>query len=440
MTAGLVELLSPRFTLHMGEHALGLDAIARHARETTLPANIAGRVVTTPARDPLEALRYIEACIQADALPVPSALCTTPTVLDARFTAIAGDVLVLRTSGSTGAPRHAVFHRDALARSAALIAADLALQPDDVVGLVLPCDHGFGLVGQLLAAAMVGARVQWAPGAFAQQRIAALAAGGATVLAAVPFGLAQLLAALPGCASLPPLRQVGVAGGALPRGLAEAALRTFPRVELVHQYGCTEAGPRLTSISSRNPAFWTGSVGRALPGVSIAVLDPDDAGEGELTFASPSAMTRYLEGAVESAQAGTPSASGRWLRTGDRGSVTADGLVFVTGRTDDVVKLRGEKVSLASVARATEEAGAEDAIACCLPSESSDPDGILAVLYAGDVSLSPRDLARSLPRGVVVKRLRHVSQLPRTLSGKVDRVAAAQLLTRTADDHPAHRS
>jgi acyl-coenzyme A synthetase/AMP-(fatty) acid ligase len=74
-----------------------------------------------------------------------------------------------------------------------------------------------------------------------------------------------------------------------------------------------------------------------------------------------------------------------------------------------------------------------------LPSESSDPDGILAVLYAGDVSLSPRDLARSLPRGVVVKRLRHVSQLPRTLSGKVDRVAAAQLLTRTADDHPAHR-
>ncbi|WP_199442855.1 AMP-binding protein [Umezawaea beigongshangensis] len=84
------------------------------------------------------------------------------------------------------------------------------------------------------------------------------------------------------------------------------------------------------------------SVGKPLPGIELRVVDEHgtvcgDDRLGEIQVAGPSVTTGYLH-----APAATAAAfDGRWLRTGDLG-FTLDGELFVTGRTTDMIIVRGQ--------------------------------------------------------------------------------------------------
>lgn len=403
----LEALAAPSFAIELPERRLTLSDLLARARsvESEIVAQ-PGEVVELPARDPVALLTWIEACWRTGRVPLPRLDVRVPRRVSLPTTDAA---LVLRTSGSTGEPKHPEFELGAVQRSARRIAKYLGLHRDDRVALMQPVDSGFGLVGQLLAAASAGATVIPSTPVFPDERVAALHAARASVLSGVPFLLAQLVEA--GVHSRE-MRVVGVAGAALPPSLAARLEEVFPEATIWSQYGCTEAGPRLTAIETTASAYASGSAGRAIEGVSLHICD-----NGEVAFETDTAMRGYLgdEPATKAARVG------RGWRTGDLGELTSDGHLQLTGRVDDVVKVRGLKVSLAAVVEAVESCGASAAVALAPP----ELDGI-CVLVEGSLP-SKGELVRKLPLESMPSRMHQVAALPRLASGKIDRIAAARL-------------
>lgn len=403
-------LVHPRARLVVGERVLDRDALV--AVESSTEAMTGVWVV--PATDPLAVWSGWVAAASGGGAILPDREASAPRPLSIR---VEGEVsLVLRTSGSTGTSRLAAFEGRAVAWSAETIARSLSWTPDDRIGLVAPVDHAFGLIGVMLAGLSAGATVVAAQGAFAEDRAARIGAHGCTVIAGVSSVVDGVVRHLDDEARRR-VRQIGTAGGPLRLSDAQRWREVCSGAVVVNQYGCTEAGPRLTACFSDDPVFDAGSVGRPLPGVEIAVVD------GEVVFASPGQMTGYLDdpGSSAARTCDLPSGARGW-RTGDAGRVEGDG-VWITGRLDDRVKVRGEWVDLAVVVAAAQREGAEEAFAAEVPQGS----GRVWLLYAGPHPLTPTALLPHLPRGVV-PRLRRVDALPRLGHGKVDRVRARRWL------------
>jgi len=440
MTPSLAQLpLAARATFRLrtrdGSRTLG-DLIAAAAMLAPSLPDASNGVLVIPAFDPEGALIHLEAAFMRGFVPLPSLRARSVEVID-----VAHDFphaeLALRTSGSTGSPRMPAFTFDALVRSAQRIAAYLELGADDEMALLQPLDHGFGLVGQLFAAIAGGAAVTDCATPYPDERAEAVANSQATVVAAVPHTLQQLAEHL---AELDPqacarLRSVGSAGGRLPPVLARRLALAFPNATIWNQYGCTEAGPRLTAVPSSHIAFYTGTVGRALDGVHLWISDGADdvlpAGRpGEICYASDTQMLGYLGDPEATARQRRQIGETRGYWTGDLGLLDPDDRLHVLGRGDDLVKVRGERVSLYALARAAETAGAKGAIAILTEPEPGLADGVLTLVYEGERELRPADLARTMApadRRMLPRRMLWVPTLPRLGSGKIDR-SAVELL------------
>jgi long-chain acyl-CoA synthetase len=115
---------------------------------------------------------------------------------------------------------------------------------------------------------------------------------------------------------------------------------------LLYTYGATEFG------GSGTVAAWTletrakhrldkrGSVGRASPGVTLRVIDPE----------SGRILPPGQEGILEVHKPDAPMAgSDGWIRTNDLAAIDADEFVFIKGRADDTIIRGGFKVQLGEV-------------------------------------------------------------------------------------------
>lgn len=309
----------------------------------------------------------------------------------------AGALAVLFTSGTTGAPRPVALTRRNFEASARASAAMTGLGPSDRWLCCLPLFHVAGL-SILTRTALAGATAVLEP-AFDTQRVKALLeAGEATVVSLVPTMLNRLRDA--GFERAPGLRAILLGGGPIPDDLFDWAVGAG--LPVMPTYGMTET---CSQVATAAPGE---RLARPLPGAEIRIGD-----EGEILVRGPMVAA---EG---------------WLRTGDRGRLTADGLLAVDGRMDDVIVTGGENVAAAEVeAVLREHAQVADAAVIGVP----DPEWGRAVTAfvvtdAGEEELLAHARAR-LPGYKVPKQVVRIGELPRTASGKVIR---AQLESR-ADD------
>lgn len=217
--------------------------------------------------------------------------------------------------------------------------------------------------------------------------------------------------------AFPALRGLVAAGEAL----NPEVLRTWEAatgLAIRDGYGQTETG-QLTGMPARGE-IRPGSMGRALPGVTLWVED------GELV-ADPATVPTFFLGYLDG-NGVTRAPEGPW-RTGDRVTQDADGFLFFEGRTDDVIISAGYRIGPFEVESVLVEhpAVAEAAVVAAPDPERGSVVRAVVVLREGFTGTP--GLARELQDHVKASTAPYkyprvvewADELPTTASGKVRR-------------------
>lgn len=337
-----------------------------------------------------------------------------------------GIAVVVETSGSTAAPKRVLLSAAALHASAEATATALgghgrwvlAVPPHYIAGVQV-------LVRSIVAGTPTVAIADgpFTPEAFADATMRVMRTRDALprYTSLVPVQLARIVEA----AEAEP-------SGHLARTLAfyAAILVGGQRVDPALVDRAAAFGARIVrTYGSSETAGGCVYDGRPLPGVRARVVD------GQLELGGPTLADGYLDDPERTAAAFTTDPDGtRWYRTGDLGSIGADGVLRVTGRADDVITSGGVKVVLGEIERAVHAVpGFADAVVVAVP----DPEWgeRAAVVASGGAADSPGALdalrratdAAGLPPAARPVVLVPVAGIPRLASGKPDRVAAAAL-------------
>jgi acyl-coenzyme A synthetase/AMP-(fatty) acid ligase len=346
-----------------------------------------------------------------------------------------GAAAIIFTSGTTGGQKGVMLSETSLMANARAVAAYLRLAEHDRTLIFLPLSYAYAL-SQLLSTFSAGGCVVLLPNlrypviafrTMAEHRI--------TGFGGVPTSLA-ILARARHAAGTPfdSLRYILSAGGPLSSTLAESVRQAFPGVELFNNYGCTEIGPRATTVSYAAHPDKIGSIGRAIPDVRVTIVRADlsiaGVGEtGEIVLDGPSLMTGYYRDPETTAT----RMSRYGFHTGDYAYADADGFIYHQGREDDIFKSAGEKVSATEVEEVVlaHEGVVEAAVVSC-------PDAILGavpVVYAvrrPGMSVTDRELqmfcARRLAKHKVPRAVHFVDELQKTASGKIQKRFLRELL------------
>lgn len=361
-----------------------------------------------------------EAPLRIDHLLACAEEVETPPLVDP-----SSDAMILFTSGTTGAARGAcISHASLLLHTAGLVHHALRLHEGDRVLGVLPLTHSYGCRLAMLAPFFAGAAVVLAPRFEAPASWRLLHEARITWAPVVPTMLSAWLR-LPDAAPPPALRWVLSAGAPLPEALAiEAAARLGTSVR--QGYGLTEA--TFSTIDTPPEPPVPGSVGRPAWGVEVRVADG-----GEIEVRGHNVMTGYL-GDREATRDVLPDG---WLRTGDIGSIDADGRLHVTDRRKDLVIRGGNNVFPAEVeAVLCRHPGVAEVAVVGRPDPHHGEEVVAVVVPRAGVPLD--DLAdfaaQHLARTKVPRELVTVAALPLGPSGKVlkrvlrDRIASGELL------------
>lgn len=252
-----------------------------------------------------------------------------------------------------------------------------------------------------------------------------IAANAITHIAVTPSVLATVRPA-----DLPALRCIISAGEACPQALVDtwAPGRTF-----FNAYGPTEATVYATVARCRTGKPVT--IGRPLPNVSAYILDeaqkPVAAGQtGELHLGGPGLAVGYIGQDGETRRrfftwSATPASSERLYRTGDIAMFAADGAIVYGGRSDDQVKIHGNRIELEEIEHAVRRhPSVLDAAACVHDSGDSKELVCFVVLRAQDefdwVTMR-QELSNWLPPSMIPGACTPVREIALTPSGKKDR-------------------
>ena len=262
-----------------------------------------------------------------------------------------GDVaFIVYTSGTTGAPKGAINTQAAAMHSANAMCSVLGLRPREAILGIAPLFHITGLVCQILTSFALGAPLilsyRFEPGVMLdaiREHRASFAIGAITAYVA----MMNNRDAKPD--SFDTMRLVYSGGAPVPAGVVDQFAARFGKI-IRNGFGMTETNAPVIitppgEASRVDPVSNALSIGKAMPGLTIAVIGEDGetlpGGEvGELVFASPSLTSGYWNKPAETAAALTPAG----LRSGDVGFVDADGWVFLIDRKKDMISASGYKV------------------------------------------------------------------------------------------------
>jgi o-succinylbenzoate---CoA ligase len=322
--------------------------------------------------------------------------------------------VVVRTSGTSGAPKAVAVSGAALLASAA--ATESALGGPGGWVLALPGHYIAGVQVIVRAVAAGDDPVPLPAGSFDAGAFALavldLPADRRRYTALVPTQLHRLVEAAERGdprvhEAIAALDGVLVGGGRLPADLAARA--EAARVRVRRTYGASETAG--------------GCVYDGVPLAGVAVRIED----GEVQLSGPMLAEGYLGQPERTAAAFLEEPGRRWYRTGDAGEWDGERLSII-GRLDDVIVTGGEKVSLGLVERAVQALpGLEDALV--VRAADQEWGDVPVVVATAPVALETvrEGVAAALGRVAAPRRLVVVDAIPLLPSGKPDRRALAAL-------------
>jgi acyl-CoA synthetase (AMP-forming)/AMP-acid ligase II len=234
----------------------------------------------------------------------------------------------------------------------------------------------------------------------------------------------------------PSLRYFTQAGGQLPNRYIKILTEHFPEKKLYVMYGATEATARLSYLPPELVTTKMGSIGKGIPGVTLAVLDQNGQAVkpseiGEIAAQGDNIMKGYYND-PEGTEAVLKNG---WLYTGDLATIDDDGFIYVVGRSKNIIKSGGYRISPNEIEN--EILSLEKFKGCVvfgIPDEIMG-EAVVAVIQAPD-TLDQHDLRREivaycnqrLPSYKVPKKIYFIDEFPLNSSNKMDLAALKEIV------------
>jgi len=333
--------------------------------------------------------------------------------------------LLLHTAGTTARPKQVPLSHGNLVAAARNVVASLQLTPADRCLNVMPLFHSHGLLGAALSTLAAGGSIVCTPGMdprwffeWAERYQCTWYTAASTIH--------RLVLEAPG--EWHGFRFMRSASGPLPPQLARELERRCgaPMIEV---FGMTEAYQIAANPLPPGERRF-GSVGRAT-GTDIAILGDAGAvlsqGDGEILVRGPAVFKGYSAPAHANEDAFIEG----WFRTGDLGTLGADGYLTITGRAKEQINRAGEKIAPREVEEVLlDHPGVLEAIAFGVPDPMLGEDIVAAVVLDTGVRLDVpairNHLAARLAAYKIPRRITAVAAIPKSDTGKPQRRAMSE--------------
>ncbi len=332
------------------------------------------------------------------------------------------------SSGTTASPKGAM-HADpsVMAASNAQIER-LGLDQDDLFAIPFPLTHIGGimlLTGYLRAGAGLLCIETFDP----IETPIVMAGHGTTLLgSATPFFHAYLAAQRRNGDQplFTKFRQLQAGGAPITPELNAECIRVFGS-PIYNQWGLTEF-PAATSLGIGDPPEkFDGTVGRMAPGCELKVVGFDGAAttngeEGELWVRGPQRLKGYVDPSLDDDAFDDEG----FFRTGDLGTIDAEGFVRITGRLKDIIIRNAENLSAQEMEDVlAEHPSVADVAVIGLPDQRTGERACALIVLAPGVEsltipeLAEHCIAKGLAKQKIPEQLEIVDELPRNPMGKV---------------------
>jgi acyl-CoA synthetase (AMP-forming)/AMP-acid ligase II len=343
------------------------------------------------------------------------------------------DLVVLFTSGSSGAPKGAIHTHGGALRAVAAGLDARCVRPGERLYLPMPLFWTGGFAGGLMTVLVAGATLLTEAEPEPASTLQLLTVGGVTLFRGWADQGARLAAYAEQHGLVVPPLQPGSVGALMP------AERRPERGARANLFGMTETfGPYCGDrLDADMPGNAWGSCGTPFPGVEIRIVDPDTAREVEV--GQPGEI--WVRGQLMRGLIGQPDAEvftpDGWYATGDVGRLGEDGRLWYDGRVDDAMKVSGATVypseveaalsGIAAVERAfvtgvVDVTGGWLIAALVIPTKGGD-------LTEAEVKHAARERLSAFKVPRIVRVLAPGDDAPRSATGKVDAAALRELLS-----------
>lgn len=247
--------------------------------------------------------------------------------------------VMLHTSGTTSDPKKVMLTHANLISNIESNIASLALNSDDRSLIVLPMCFGYCNTSQFLTHFYLGGSIVIYDGAFVPKRfLHFIEKYQCTNSTCIPTMLYLLVKSNRKADHLPYFRYLCFGGGRISEEILARTIDMLPETGIVQTYGQTEAGPRVTCLLPEDARRKLGSVGKAIPGVSVKVFDEYDqevpsGTHGEIVVKGKNVMKGYYKHSDETER----TIVNGWLHTGDMGRFDDEGYLYIVGRKKNVI-------------------------------------------------------------------------------------------------------
>lgn len=353
--------------------------------------------------------------------PAPNGSATIPLDLAA----------LIYTSGSTGNPKGVMMSHQNMVFTEGSLVQYLRLDSEERILNVLPLAFDYGLY-QLLMAVHLGATLVLEQSfSYPTQILKRVLEEQVTVFPGVPTIFASLLSLKRNSElSFPSVKRVTNTAAALSADWIPELQEIFPQALIFKMYGLTEC-KRVSYLEPELLPKKAASVGQAIPGTELFLLSeggqPVSNGEvGILHVRGPHVMLGYWRQPELTAYMLKDGSSPgeRVLCTHDFFRMDDEGFLYFVGRSDDIIKSRGEKVSPIEVENVLHSiTGVREAAVIGIPDELLGEAIRAFIVLEEGVNLNEREIKKiclsRLESFMVPKEVVFLNDLPKTGTGKV---------------------
>lgn len=340
---------------------------------------------------------------------------------------------LIYTSGSTGFPKGVMMTHQSMVFASWSLIEYLRLDENDRIMLILPLAFDYGLYQLLMAVNLGGTLILEESFAFPASIYKQIEKSKPTIFPGVPTIYAMMIATHKNKGlSFECIQKITNTAAALPAEFIPDLRKIFPNALIFKMYGLTEC-KRVCYLEPELVDKKPDSVGKAIPGTEAYLLTPEgkpaNPGErGILYVRGPHVMLGYWnkpEQSKEMLRDGILPYE-RILCTNDWFTIDSDGDLYFLGRSDDIIKTRGEKVSPVEIECIIYKIpGIKEVAVMGIPDEILGESIIAYVTLHKDVQMDVKSIQKACMAGMemfmVPKQFVILEEMPKSANGKINR-------------------